>query len=360
MPLSRSPASPLGTIHFYTFSDIQSASSRPRAFWVSDEFRARGLATVIHSPPVLLISRTRWPKKLTLILQVIRSLFTIKKNDIVYLQRAIANKYFMSIMVTYLSLFRRKMIFDIDDPVYVHSLFKTKTLTRMADLVIVSSHAQAEWAKRFNDNVHLIHITVNFASYQKSTKQYLTTSAEPAIVGWIGAAYNHIPNLQILASVFRRLTRETKTLFKFVLIGASHNEEVYEMFHNIPDLNVEFVDWVSPESTPREIQKFDVGVIPNRMDGEWNRGKQSYKLIEYMACGVATVASGFGEVPYVIQDGVNGYLASSEEEWVEKLEKLLRDPSLRARLGHAAQERVQEEYAFEVIIPKMIGLIREL
>ena len=132
------------------------------------------------------------------------------------------------------------------------------------------------------------------------------------------------------------------------------------MFHNIPDLNVEFVDWVSPESTPREIQKFDVGVIPNRMDGEWNRGKQSYKLIEYMACGVATVASGFGEVPYVIQDGVNGYLASSEEEWVEKLEKLLRDPSLRARLGHAAQERVQEEYAFEVIIPKMIGLIREL
>lgn len=349
----------IGTIHFYTFSDAQSASSRPRAFCVADELRARGLNAVIHTPPVLLISRTRWPKKLLLIAEVIRSLFSIKKGDIVYLQRTIANKYFFVIMVVYLFLSRRKMIFDIDDPVYVHSFFKTKVLVRMADVVIVSSHAQAKWAKQFNDNVHFIHITVSFSLYKRFTKQY-SNSSKPIVIGWIGMAPNHISNLEILVPVFRKLCRETKIPFKFVLIGAVYNKEVYKMFQHIPGLTIEFVDWTNPENVPREIQKFDIGVIPNRLEGEWNKDKQSFKLIEYMACGIATVASGFGEVPYIIEDGVNGYLANNEEEWVEKLQKLLSDPAMQARLGRAAQERMREEYCFEAVIPRMIQLINPL
>ncbi|OGG61448.1 hypothetical protein A3I46_01210 [Candidatus Kaiserbacteria bacterium RIFCSPLOWO2_02_FULL_54_13] len=356
MERQRSLAPKPGTIHFYTFSDIRSSSSRPRAFCVADELRARGLSTVIHTPPVLLISRTHWPGKWALIVEVIRSLFSIKKGDVVYLQRAIANKYFLIIMVAYLFISRRKMIFDIDDPVYVHSFFKTMVLTRMADLVIVSSHAQVEWARQYNNNVHLIHITVNHAAYKKFTKQYSQNSA-PVVIGWTGAANNHIPNLKILASVLRMVVGETKVPFTFVLIGASRNKEVHEMFQHIPGLAVEIVDWVNPENILLEIQKFDIGVVPNRIDGEWNTGKQSYKLIEYMACGLAIVASAFGEVPYVIQDGMNGYLAHTEEEFAEKLEKLLSDPALRARLGHAAQERIRTEYCFEVVIPRMIELI---
>src|SRR3989344_1149102 len=335
MKSQRGAALPSGTIHFYTFSDVQSASSRPRAFWVADEFRARGLNAVIHTPPVLLISRTRWPGKLLLIAEIIRSLFSIKKGDIVYLQRAIANKYFFVIMVVYLFISRRKMIFDIDDPVYVHSFFKTKILTRMADAVIVSSHAQAQWAKRYNNNVHFVHITVNYAAYKKFTKRYGPMSA-PAVIGWTGAAYNHIQNLEILAAAFRKLVKRTKVPFTFVLIGATGRQDVYDLFRSIPGFIVEFVDWASPETIPLEMQKFDIGVVPNRLDGQGKAGKQSYKLIEYMACGLAIVASAFGEVPYVIQDGMNGYLAHTEEEFAEKLEKLLSDPALRARLGHAA------------------------
>ena len=350
---------PLGTIHFYTFSDVQSASSRPRAFWVADELRARGITCVMHWPPVLLISETPWPKKFSLIVATARSLSSIKKGDIIYLQRAIANKYFLIIMVTYLFISRRKMIFDIDDPVYVHSFFKTKTLTRMAALVIVSSHAQVEWAKQYNDNVHLIHITVNFAAYKKFTKQYGSTSG-PVVIGWTGAAYNHMPNLKILASALKKLVGKTKVPFKFVLIGAAGRKSVYDLFRNIPGLAIELVDWADPKTIPLEIQKFDIGVVPNVLDSEWNTGKQSFKLIEYMACGLAIVASAFGEVPYVIQDGVNGYLAYTEEEFAEKLSILLSDPALRARLGHAAQERIQTEYSFEVVIPRMIELINAI
>ncbi len=349
-------------IHFYTFSNAQGGSSRQRAFRVVDELRAHGLSVVIHEPPVLTVSRTRWPKKFLLIMQVIRSLFSIKKGDIIYLQRTISNKYFFVIMAAYIWFFRRKMIFDFDDPVWLHSYLKTKIFTQMADVVIACSHAQAEWAKQFNKNVHIIHIALDFAAYKKFTKDYSALSS-PVVIGWVGTGPEHLYNLEQLAGVFEELLKKNTAPFKFVLIGALKSQKVYEVFQKISGLAVEFIDaleWNNPESVPREIQKFDIGVLPHKAEGEWNKAKTSFKILEYMACGVATVSSNFGEMPYIVKDGTNGFLASSQEEWVERLQKLLLDKELRATFGHAGQGRVREEYSFDAIVPRLLEIFKTL
>lgn len=350
------------TIHFFVFSDARGGSSRQRAFRVVDQLRNRGLDAVIHEPPVLVLSRTPWPRKGKLILQTIHALFSIQNEDIIFLQRAIANKYFFIIIVAYLKLFRRKMIFDFDDPVYVHTPFKTRILTQMADAVIVCSHAQAAWATQFNPNVHIMHIALDISAYERFTKDY-AIPADLCTIGWVGTGPEHLRNLKILAGVLSRLAHKTVVPFRFVLIGALKDERVYELFKNIEGLKVDFIDaldWNDPESVPCEIQKFDIGVLPHRNDGEWNRGKSSFKMLEYMACGVATIVSDFGEMPYVIQDGVNGYLARDEDEWVLKLENLLSDAHLRASMGRAGQQRVREEYCYDAIIPRMVELIKSL
>jgi glycosyltransferase involved in cell wall biosynthesis len=350
------------TIHYFTFSGPLGGSSRQRAFRIVDQLRARGLSVVIHTPPVLDISRTKWPKKFNLIVETIRSLFTIKRGDIVYLQRAISNKYFFVIMVAYLLVFRRKMIFDVDDPVWLHSYFKTKTFVQMADVVIVCSHAQADWAKQFNTNVHVIHIALDFDAYKKFSKDY-SHIPDPVVIGWVGSGPEHLYNLERLANVFRKLLPQTDTPFKFVLIGALKNQKVYEIFQHVPGLETDFIDaldWNNPESVPREIQKFDIGVVPHRSDGEWNKHKTSFKVLEYMACGVATIVSAFGEMPYIITDGKDGYIADSEDEWVETLQLLLTNKEKRASLGHAGQERVQEEYCFDAIIPRFMEIFNSL
>ncbi|MFA6408163.1 MAG: glycosyltransferase family 4 protein [Candidatus Paceibacterota bacterium] len=350
------------TIHFFTFSDERGGSSRQRAFRIAEELHKRGISVVIQKPPVLFISNTPWPRKFLLIAQLIRSLFLIKKGDIVYLQRAIANKYFFAIMVVYLKLFHRKMIFDFDDPVYVHTPFKTRIFTQMADAVVVCTHGQKEWALKYNPNVHIFHIVVDFHAYQKFTKEY-GKEQSPTTIGWVGTGPEHVRNLEILSRVFNRLVKKTEAPFKFVLIGSLGNQKVYSLFQNIPGLRVEFIDeldWKNPESVPREIQKFDIGVLPHRSDGEWNQNKTSLKILEYMACGVPVVVSAFGEMPYIIQDGVNGYLAGTDDEWVKKLEKLLSDSALRARLGRAGQKTVQDAYSHDVLMPKYIDLIESL
>lgn len=346
------------TVHFFTFSDERGGSSRHRAFWMVEKLRVRGMDAVIHAPPVLDISRTRWPKKGILVLQVIRSLFSIRKGDVVYLQRATYNKYFFIIMAAYLFATRRKVIFDFDDPIYLHSYLKTKIFTRMAHAVVVCTHGQAAWAQQFNPNVYVVHIAVASDEYEKFTKDY-TVSPKKLTIGWTGVGPEHMKNLPLLVPVLKKLAQKNEYRFKFMLIGTFGDARVCRLF-SIPGLEVEFVDRADPKSMPSRIQQFDIGVVPHQHEGEWNKSKTSLKVLEYMACGVAAVSSNFGEIPYIITDGLHGYLASTAEEWVEKLEALLRDPALRARLGRAGQRRIKEHFSYEVVAPRLEEIIRKV
>src|SRR3989338_7393470 len=168
-------------IHFYTKGDEKIGDSRQRAMRIADELRERSIDTVVHWPPVVLISTTRWPKKFFLIVTTILSLFSIKKRDIVFLQMTIGNKFFFAIIVAYLTLFRRKMIFDFDDAIYMHDFYKTKKFTQMADAVIVCSQALAQWARQYNKNVYIIHTSLKFSDYAKFTKDYSVDSS-PCII----------------------------------------------------------------------------------------------------------------------------------------------------------------------------------
>jgi hypothetical protein len=48
---------------------------------------------------------------------------------------------------------------------------------------------------------------------------------------------------------------------------------------------------------------------------------------------------------------VNGFLASTEAEWIDKLDRLLGDADLRGRLGRAGRETIDRQYSLHVHAP---------
>ena len=117
------------------------------------------------------------------------------------------------------------------------------------------------------------------------------------------------------------------------------------------------MDW-SEDREVDLIQGMAIGIMPLD-DSPWARGKCGYKLIQYMACGLPVVASPTGVNSEIVEHGVNGFLASSEDEWREALAKLLNSAELRRKMGDAGRLKVERQYSLQACAPKIAELLRQ-
>lgn len=93
---------------------------------------------------------------------------------------------------------------------------------------------------------------------------------------------------------------------------------------------------------PSYLRMMDVAVAPYNVEGEFYFSP--LKVMEYLACGRPVVATGRGEIARIIVDGENGLLLSAVEPDClrEKLTSLLRDRSLRSKLGENGRESAEK------------------
>jgi glycosyltransferase involved in cell wall biosynthesis len=80
------------------------------------------------------------------------------------------------------------------------------------------------------------------------------------------------------------------------------------------------------------VRSSSIGIMP-LLDRPFERGKSIPKLIQYMACGLPVMASPVGINSSIVEEGSNGFLATSEQEWEEGLRRLIADPTMRRQLG---------------------------
>jgi glycosyltransferase involved in cell wall biosynthesis len=85
-------------------------------------------------------------------------------------------------------------------------------------------------------------------------------------------------------------------------------------------------------------------------------------LLEAAACGRPIVTTDVPGCRDVVADGVNGILVPprSPEAIAAAIERLARDPALRARLGAAGRERVVAEFGDGVVIARTVELYHRL
>jgi D-inositol-3-phosphate glycosyltransferase len=82
--------------------------------------------------------------------------------------------------------------------------------------------------------------------------------------------------------------------------------------------------------------------------------------LEAMACGTPVVASQVGGLAYLVQDGETGYTvpADDPQALADALNRLLKDPEMRARMGLKAAE-FAKEYAWSKIAARIIKIYEQ-
>lgn len=250
-----------------------------------------------------------------------------------------------------------RFVYDFDDAVWVPYVSptnrylsylkfpgKTRAICRMASLVLAGNDHLAQWARQYSDNVHVVPSTVALHDYRVRPAN---ARRGEAVIGWTGS-HSSVQYLRLIEAPLARLRQ--KRAFRLVLVGVSGV--------SLPGIDVECRPW-NATTEAQDLWDFDVGIMP-LPDEPWARGKCGMKAIQYMAVGVPAVVSPVGANRTVVRDGIDGYHAASDDEWVDRLERLLADAELRQRLGRAARASVEASYSAEAQVPHVAALLKAL
>ena len=292
----------------------------------------------------------------TLALRRLRELFTLDHYDLVLLYRE-AIPLGPPLIEWLVARRGLPIVYDFDDAIFLPNVSEAnrafaflKNPGRVAQIiklsrrVVVGNEYLAAYARQHNPAVTVIPTAVDTDRFVPRRDASAATP-RPPVIGWIGSPTT-FPYLEAMASVLR----EVASRHQFTLKVSGAGRPV-----SFPGVTTQEVPW----SMAEEVSLFntcDIGVYP-LTDDDWSKGKCGFKAIQCLACGVPVVAAAVGVNREIIEDGVNGFLASTPAEWVAKLERLLIDAPLRERFAAAGRRTIEERYSLQVTAPRLAAVL---
>ena len=284
-------------------------------------------------------------------------LFSVNKYDFVFMHREAMQ--FGPPIFEYLlcKVLRKKVLYDFDDAIWLknHSdsnalLSFTKWYSKVNSIcgwvtsIQCGNQYLANYAKQFNSNVNVVPTSIDTINKHNRIIDY---DRETITIGWTGS-HSTMHYLDFIVPIIKLL--EEKYTIQFLVI--SDRNPAYEL------TSLQYCKW-KKESEIDDLAKIDIGIMPLK-NNEWAEGKCAFKGLQYMSLGIATVMSPVGMNNQLIQHGENGFLAESEEEWLENLSLLIENKQLRKKIGLAGNQTIQNQYSVEALKPVYLDLFTKM
>jgi glycosyltransferase involved in cell wall biosynthesis len=251
---------------------------------------------------------------------------SIKEFDVVYFFReaALLGPAILERRIAHAGI---PIVFDFDDAIFIPYISPSNGLLSLLKF---------PWKTRAicRLSTHIM------AGNQSATPHALT-------IGWTGS-HSTVQHLDTLRAALQKLRKREN--FRLRVIGTAN--------YRIEGVETEALPW-SSSTEIADLRTVDIGIMP-LPENRWTKGKCGLKALQYMALGVPVVCSPVGVNSEIIQDEKNGFLASTEEEWLERLTRLLHSADLRSRVGLAGRATVESQYCARVQAPRVYDILRSV
>ncbi|MBI2966901.1 MAG: glycosyltransferase family 4 protein [Bacteroidetes bacterium] len=254
---------------------------------------------------------------------------------------------------------RAKIIYDFDDAIWhldisdankhfhwLKNPGKTAELISISDMVFCGNDYLRNFAIPYNQNVKVVPSTVDTDYFRKLPGP---SPGSPVCIGWSGSMTT-TKHFELAIPALLRIKEIYSHKVTFRVIG--------DPSYKYPELNLFGIPWTM-ENELQDISAFHIGIMP-LPDDEWSKGKCGMKALLYMAMEIPAVVSPVGVNREIISDGKNGFLATTTDEWVEKLRLLIDSGDLRIRLGKSGRNTVDEKYSFHSQKEKYLQYFNEV
>lgn len=251
---------------------------------------------------------------------------------------------------------RCPLVLDLDDPTWVGYESptygrvarvvkwpgKTASLIDRADVVTCGSDYVAGFVAERGRPWVLVPAVVDTDLFRPAAR----TGRIP-VIGWVGT-HSTFPYLQAVAPALGLVARTHRFVLR--LVGAG------EARLSVPGVDVEYRRWDLARE-PADFSSFDIGLYP-LPDDAWARGKSALKSVQYLASGVAFVASPIGAAAVIGVAGSTHLLANTSDDWVRALTALLDDPGTRVRMGERGRAHALDHHTTEIGAGLLGGVLK--
>jgi len=240
------------------------------------------------------------------------------------------------------------IVYDVDDAVWLSGeadhCFGHHC--RNARVVFAGNSFIAQQAGKFTGRVAIVPTSVDTRRYMKlqSPKSHFN-------VGWIGSAQGFPYLAAIQASLLNFFEKNRDA--KLVIVAERYPSELKLLAPFI-----QYTPWTI-EGDVEAINSFSVGLMPLH-DTDWDRGKCSFKMLQYMACEVPCIVSPVGmNVEVMAHREKYGSFGVMSADWDEVLTHYYNMPdSDRAIQGRAGRHVIADLFATEVVAQSIAGHLK--
>lgn len=238
----------------------------------------------------------------------------------------------------------RPLVLDIDDAIWLYNgvtAAALKRVLRSTDMVFAGNQFIANWCSDYCDTIRIIPTAIDCSRFKPLVQE---NNDRIFTVGWTGTSGN-FQFLKMIEPALARFLREYPEARLLIVADAMPSLET------LPANQFDFVRW-TPENEAPAVQAMDVGIMP-LLDSDLARGKCSFKMLQYMACGIPVIVSPVGMNNELLDQGEVGFSAVTTDEWYEKLEFLIKNREKATARGVRGRQVVLNGYSLESVAAKI-------
>ncbi|MBE9124679.1 MULTISPECIES: glycosyltransferase family 4 protein [unclassified Coleofasciculus] len=261
-------------------------------------------------------------------------------------------------------LLKKPLVFDIDDAIWLASASEysserlyakrvsqsISSIAKLAEVVIAGNRYLADWFADYARDIRIIPTAIDTERFHPELTEVRQKSTR-FVIGWTGSA----GNLRYLKTIEAPLREFMNKFAESELLIMADKPP---FFKSLPSDRVRYIPWF-PATEADVVKQMDVGLMP-LPDNEWTKGKCSFKMLQYMACGIPVIVSPVGMNAEVLALGNLGIEAMNNSDWYEALVLFFKNRELADEYGKQGRTVAEKYFSQRVVVEEIAKVFREL
>jgi len=268
-------------------------------------------------------------------------------------------------------------VFDIDDLVFdigeyqKHPVFNEMSLAEKdeflnggrlyqdclsaCDYGIASTRILADYMKRYTKgSVFTYENALGQANIDLVEKFIQRPKLLDITIGYGSGTTSHDEDFALIVPVLLNILDVFPNV-RVVVHGYVDIGDTFDAYHD----RVFQIPFLAADDYLRSIALFSINIVP-LVKSIFNDAKSNIKYLEASLLAVPTVASPAAAFREVINHGVDGYLAETQEEWLAALTALIENEEARKDIGLNAKKKVMELYGSANMTNQLKGIVESV